>query len=69
MLYCGDHAIMSSEGAQQGDPLDPLLFCLTTQPLVLKLRSEFKVQMVELLVGLFRMFSMIYILGKRRQVF
>ena len=34
---------MSSEGAQQDDPLGPLLFCLTIQPLVLKLRSEFKV--------------------------
>ena len=34
---------MSSEGAQQDDPLGPLLFCLTIQPLVLKLRPEFKV--------------------------
>ena len=42
-LYCGDQVIMSSEGVQQGDPLDPLLFCLTIQPLVLKLSSEFKV--------------------------
>ena len=37
-LYCCDH-----EGMQQGDLLSPLLFCLTIQPLVLKLRSEFKV--------------------------
>ena len=28
---------------QQGDPLGPLLFCLTLQPLVVKLKSEFKV--------------------------
>ena len=42
-LYCGDQVIMSSEGVQQGDPLGPLLFCLTIQPLVLKLSSEFKV--------------------------
>ena len=31
------------EGVEQGDLLGPLLFCLTTQPLVLKLKSEFKV--------------------------
>ena len=42
-LYCGDQVIMSSEGVQQGDPLGPLLFCLTIQLLVLKLSSEFKV--------------------------
>ena len=42
-LYCGDHVIQSAEGVQQGDPLGPLLFCLTIQPLVLKLTSELKV--------------------------
>ena len=42
-LYCGDHVIQSAEGVQQGDPLGPLLFCLTIHPLVLKLTSDFKV--------------------------
>ena len=28
-LPWGGHAIQSSEGVQQGDPLGPLLFCLT----------------------------------------
>ena len=42
-LYCGEHVIQSAEGVQQGQLLGPLLFCLTIQPLVLKIRSEFKV--------------------------
>ena len=37
-LYFGDHVIASSEGVQQGDPLGPLLFCLTCS-----LSSEFRV--------------------------
>ena len=28
-LYWGDRLILSAEGVQQGDPLGPLLFCLT----------------------------------------
>ena len=42
-LFCGDHILQSEEGVQQGDPLGPLLFCLTIHPLVSQLRSEFKV--------------------------
>ena len=42
-LFCRDHIIQSEEGVQQGDPLGPLLFCLTIHPLVTKLTSEFKV--------------------------
>ena len=42
-LFCRDHIIQSSEGVQQGDPLGPLLFCLTIHPMLLKLHSEFKV--------------------------
>ena len=42
-LYFGDHIIQSAEGVQQGDPLGPLLFCLTIHPMVSKLRSEFRV--------------------------
>ena len=34
---------MSEEGAQQGDPLGPLLFCLTIYPMVQQLKSEFRV--------------------------
>ena len=42
-LFCGDNVLQSEEGVQQGDPLGPLLFCLTTHPLVTKLTSEFKI--------------------------
>ena len=42
-LFCGDHTLESAEGVQQGDPLGPLLFCLTIQPLLLKLQSAFSV--------------------------
>ena len=40
-LFCGDHTLESAEGVQQGDPLGSLLFCLTIQPLLLKLQSAF----------------------------
>ena len=39
-LYCGDHIIQLAEGVQQGDPMGPLLFCLTIQEIVSKLQSE-----------------------------
>jgi len=32
--------VWSVEGAQQGDPLGPLLFCMTIQPLLQSLSSE-----------------------------
>jgi len=35
--------IMSEGGAQQGDPLGSLLFCLAIPPIVVKLLSEFNV--------------------------
>ena len=35
--------ILSLEGIQQGDPLGPMLFCLTIQELVSSLSSEFNV--------------------------
>ena len=39
-LYIGDESIQSAEGVQQGDPLGPLLFCLTTLCITEDLRSE-----------------------------
>ena len=40
-LWFGEDTIMSEEGAQQGDPLGPLLFCLTVHPLLSSLQSPF----------------------------
>ena len=42
-LFCGEYIIQSEEGVQQGDPLGPLLFCLTIHPIISRLQSEFKV--------------------------
>ena len=42
-LYWGDKTIQSMEGVQQGDPLRPLLFCLTIHPLVSQLESELNI--------------------------
>jgi len=39
-LFFGSHTILSEEGPQQGDPLGPLLFCNTVQPLLSSLASE-----------------------------
>ena len=39
-LKFGDSTIWSEEGPQQGDPLGPLLFCLTIQPILQSLSSE-----------------------------
>jgi len=38
---------MSEEGAQQGEPLVSLLFCLAIQPIVIKLLSEFNVWYID----------------------
>jgi hypothetical protein len=42
-LFFGECTIDSAEGVQQGDPLGPLLFCLTIHQIVESLKSEFKV--------------------------
>ena len=39
-LFWSDKIIQSAEGVQQGNPLGPLLFCLTIHPLVSQLKSE-----------------------------
>ena len=41
-LYFNDTVICSSVWIQQGDPLGPLLFCLVIHPLILQLKSEFR---------------------------
>ena len=46
-LYFGNEIIMSEEGAQQGDPLGSMLFCLAIQPMVVKLLSEFNVWYID----------------------
>ena len=43
LLFYGEFSIPSAEGVQQGDPLGPLLFCLTIHELVTSLKSEFNV--------------------------
>eukprot|EP00731_Ephydatia_muelleri_P021279 Em0013g1006a len=39
-LFWSDKIILSSEGVQQGDPLGPLLFCLTIHHMCSRLKSE-----------------------------
>ena len=40
ILSFGNHIVSSSEGPQQGDPLGPLLFSITIQPIFEKLKCE-----------------------------
>ena len=39
-LQFADFVLLSEEGAQQGDPLGPLYFCLVIQQLLESLQSE-----------------------------
>jgi len=43
VLQFNEHVIISEEGPQQGDPLGPMLFCLTIHPLLLRLKSEIRI--------------------------
>ena len=42
-LFFGESILQSSEGVQQGDPLGPLLFCLTIHDMLQQLKGEFGV--------------------------
>jgi len=42
LLQFGEESISSAEGVQQGDPLGPLLFCLTLQPILSSLSSKLR---------------------------
>ena len=41
-LFFGGESLQSAEGIQQGDPLGPLLFCLTVHDTILDLHSTFR---------------------------
>jgi len=41
-LFHGQYTISSEEGPQQGDPVGPVLFCNTVQPLLSSLESDLK---------------------------
>lgn len=43
VLQFGNRSVFSSEGVQQGDPIGPLLFCLTLHPLLSSLSSKLKI--------------------------
>jgi len=40
ILFYGPYTISSEEGPQQGDPVGPLLFCNTIQPMLTSLKSQ-----------------------------
>ena len=42
-VFFGESVLQSSEGVQQGDPLGPLMFCLTIHDMLMQLRAEFGV--------------------------
>ena len=43
ILQFGDRSLSSAEGVQQGDPLGPLLFCLSLHPLLISLSSKLRI--------------------------
>ena len=68
-LFIQDKTILSAEGVQQGDPLGPLLFSLTTMDLMEPLRSELLIFYLDdgTLGGELRMFSTTYRQWQRRR--
>ena len=42
-LRFGRYTLLSDEGPQQGDPLGPLLFCVTVMQLVKRIKSQFNI--------------------------
>jgi len=46
-LFYGSFIISSEEGPQQGDPLGPLLFCNTIQPLLSSLSPELNLDYID----------------------
>ena len=47
ILKFGNHTIYSQEDCQQDDPLDALIFCLTTHPILQSLESNFKIDYLD----------------------
>src|ERR1043165_1245377 len=47
MLRHGSNILRSVEGTQQGDPMGPLEFCITLQPILLQLKSELRVAFLD----------------------
>jgi len=43
VLFYGPYTLLSQEGTQQGDPLGPLLFCNTINPVLSSMQSELTV--------------------------
>ena len=43
VLFFGQYTVQSQEGVQQGDPIGPLLFCNTIQPLLSSLHSNLNI--------------------------
>ena len=43
LLSFGQYTVLSQEGTQQGDPIGPLLFCITVHPLLQSMSSCFNV--------------------------
>ena len=42
-IQFGDGVIWSTDGVQQGDPMGHLLLCLVTHPILLYMKSSFKI--------------------------
>ena len=47
IIMFGTSEVLSVSGAQQGDPLGPLLFCITLQPILERLQSDLKIAFLD----------------------